>query len=67
MINKLKLKIFSIICFDKTFNGEEKITFTMNYNPANTEAGISRIDGIGTLWNVTSNKDTEVFSNLVKE
>lgn len=48
-------------------NGEEKITFTMNYNPANTEAGITRIDGIGTLWNVTSNKDTAVFSNLVKE
>lgn len=48
-------------------NGEEKITFTMNYNPVNTEAGISRIDGIGTLWNVTSNKDTAVFSNLVKE
>lgn len=48
-------------------NGEEKITFTMNYNPANTEAGISRIDGIGTLWNVTSNKDTAVFSNIVKE
>lgn len=48
-------------------NGEEKITFAIYYSTENTANGISRVDGIGTLWNATSNKDTAVMSNLVKE
>ncbi len=48
-------------------NGEEKITFTVYYNPENTANGITRVDGIGTLWNANSNKDSAILYNLIKE
>ena len=40
-------------------NGEEKIVFDVYFNPGN-----EHVDGLGTLWNATSNVDTAVLSNL---